>query len=151
MGNTKISGEWARSAQLLPAMYAGVSNERWSPAPRQGKGDQDRSVATCVDCGGKYRPAGGPCIHEHPHGVMRELGPVCCLVCGEAWRPGHACVAHLAQRAEDEIDEDIARQLDGWSGGYDWRRGLAEGEVTVAGLLQQLANLAAMTQEEQSE
>lgn len=23
-------------------------------------------VAVCSECGGKYRPAGGPCVHDHP-------------------------------------------------------------------------------------
>lgn len=55
--------------------------------------DARGAVAVCQACGGKYRPAGGPCIHEHPQGQLANSGPVCCLACGVAWRPGHVCVA----------------------------------------------------------
>lgn len=71
-------------------------------------------VAICTECGAKYRPAGGPCIHEQRSemwaiaegwpkpdtAIFEELdrqarttGYDCrCAHCGVLWQPGHTCL-----------------------------------------------------------
>lgn len=88
------------------------------------------AVATCDTCGGKYRPAGGPCIHEQRSAMWaqaageanarfatgaveaarREVtGYDCrCGRCGIQWQPGHGCIPQptmaQVQSLRDEAD-----------------------------------------------
>lgn len=87
-------------------------------------------VAVCEVCGGKYRPAGGSCIHEHPKhelrptaasdlnqeeatvaflsDIIRDAGPVRCLTCGVVWQPGHACIAQPTPQERLELSATSA-------------------------------------------
>lgn len=102
---------WSKGA--LPAghpdaMFTGRYTDRKEWERRHGE------VATCGVCGGRYRPAGGPCIHEHPHGMLRQTGPVCCLSCGVSWYPGHTCIAQPTKKEIRELAEmsSVLRLMD---------------------------------------
>lgn len=95
-----------------------------------------QAVASCLKCGGKYRPAGGECIHEHPapgRTVSRcgQLGhwggegphaPECplrryleiCGLCHYEWRPGHTCIRQPTAKEIAELAEYSAllRRMD---------------------------------------
>ena len=90
---------------------------------RAWQGAERRAVVTCSTCGGKYRPAGGPCIHEHPaprqetgtvrvHDEVWRTGFVSlfdskahystwCGLCGDDWQPGHTCMGGRASTEEE--------------------------------------------------
>lgn len=57
------------------------------------------AVASCLVCGGKYRPAGGECIHEHP-------------------APEHEAFVGMIRRAREQGQSYVAAIIDG---GYVWR------------------------------
>ena|SRR5258707_680794 len=63
-----------------------VAADSWS------KGGYETGLRVCADCGGKYRPAGGPCIHEHPAPRPNFTMQVTCGLCQAVWRPGHTCL-----------------------------------------------------------
>ncbi len=75
---------------------------------------KQEAVTTCEVCGGKYRPAGGPCIHESRSELWQQqveaaastfrvgiktaahagesLYNTFCGLCGCQWYPGHTCI-----------------------------------------------------------
>lgn len=66
---------------------------------------QEEKVAVCTECGGKYRPAGGPCIHEHPSQYQRTLEGFMCGVCGVDWQPGHTCLRQPTAKEVQDMRE----------------------------------------------
>lgn len=89
-----------------------VNSERyeWLRSSRTEK--DSRAAATCAECGGKYRPAGGPCIHEFPNYLGKSRYEAHCGQCGERWRPGHSClVSRPAMQADIARNREILKAL----------------------------------------
>lgn len=90
--------------------------------------DREPEVVTCAECGGKYRPAGGPCIHEQrsemwaqaagPANTRFATGSVeaarrevtgydCrCGQCGVLWQPGHTCIRQPTEREVQSLRDE---------------------------------------------
>lgn len=85
-------------------------------------------VEVCAVCGGKYRPAGGPCIHEQRSAMWAQAaGPAntrfatgsveaarrevtgydCrCGQCGVLWQPGHTCIRQPTEREVQSLRDE---------------------------------------------